>query len=209
MDIQEYIVAPGNFNFVDLCDEADEADRKTLELFAFGTFETYCKYRDQYERLNGPMTWKLIQLLVLSVVNHHENTSVSIDSVLDQHGVRQGIHWWLQQQLPQLTDVYETFDEVIKDMIKQEGIDARIDHENDSIIVREARALRDVYDPTFHHLQVLQPSDISNQSLINALEVLRNWQNNHVEAMAKEFDITKALLDPNPRKRKSQVLGIS
>lgn len=213
MDVTEYILAPNNYNFVELWDEVDEADRKTVELFAFGTFESYFLHNGRFPELNGPMAWKLAQLLVLSVLSEHENSNVKLEAVIELCGVGQGILWWIehlkslnQNQSLSQNEVYEVLDEVVKDIIRADAVDVRIDHETDSLVVGEVRTLRDAYDSRIYQLQILEPSDIADRSLGDALDFLRQWKREHIEDTAREFDTRKSPLDRNPRKRKSQVL---
>lgn len=142
----------------------------TLELFAYGDYAHYVKYRCRYIDLDKELLLKLVKLTLISVVNSFENTSISIERLLTAH------EFQLNGALESFNGgSRETLEEVIIDMVHEKAIDVKIDAKLDLLKIRRAHVLRDAYVGTKTPLLVLKEEDIGTRSLLGGIAYISDW----------------------------------
>lgn len=145
----------------------------TLELFAYGDYAHYVKYRAQYIALDEDLVLKLVKLTLLSAVNTSENTALSIERLLTGEEFRLGEALELIGAATE--KLRDSLEEIIIDMVHDKLVDVKIDVKRDFLKVRRAYVLRDAYDNKKTSLLVLKEEDIASRSLQRSIAYISDW----------------------------------
>ncbi|KAK6456272.1 uncharacterized protein RJT20DRAFT_128116 [Scheffersomyces xylosifermentans] len=160
----------------------------TMELFAFGNYSHYIKYKPQFVELQTEpeLLLKLVRLTIISIVNEHEKLLVDVDAILEDK------EYGLGQALIELdTDnkgVELVLEDVLISMVDDNIADVKIDDENRKLVINRGNVLRDSYTPALYRLKVLKEEDIPRRNLARAGEILRNWHDTKLAPVQVEFD---------------------
>ncbi|CUM63087.1 uncharacterized protein PRCAT00000652001 [Priceomyces carsonii] len=181
---------------------ADQYDEKlipqkwvnTLELFTFGSYSHYLKYRDEYADLDNDLTLKLLELTILSITNDFENCNISIDDILNDHdyGLKEALKSYSSKASNNKMDGDELlFNKILIAMADKKILDVLVDDETRSLYTGKPLILRDVYDSRTMNLRVLKESDIPNRSLDTARIKLKSWLDNSISPLVPELNSNK------------------
>lgn len=166
----------------------------TLELFSFGDWSHYLKYRDRYIALNSSQILKLIKLSILSLINDYEGYSISLDSITvdeGQYKLGSGIREFLSQaKVDDLitTDTANFLEQIIIDLKYDRSVDVKIDDFTNTLIIYEAFTLRDAYSDENYELRVLKKQDIPKRCVSVAINNLNDWLNDKIVPIKEEID---------------------
>ncbi|KAL6453637.1 hypothetical protein SBY92_005209 [Candida maltosa Xu316] len=166
--------------------EDDEKLLNTLELFTFGNYHHYVKYRTKYIELNGTILNKLLKLTLISInVDHLTNQTsfISFDSILNDY---------------QIDDVRSLYPLIIE-LNFQKLINVKIDDANGQLIVLNGGDekdtndsggfKRDVYNSDDYTLRVLDETiDIPNKSVSLARAKLIDFINEKLIPLKTDFE---------------------
>lgn len=109
--------------------EQDVKLLNTLELFTFGDYDDYIKYKENFIELNELMMIKLIKLTIISINIDFINQIISFDKIKQKYGIN-------------ISEIYQ----IIIELNFQNLINIQIDDVHNVLIIKEKKILRDVYD---------------------------------------------------------------
>ena len=180
----------GKFNFLyELVTAGDQLGNgklaNTVELFTFGDWNHYGRYKSRYIELDDELSAKLVDLTLVSMSNQYDNDVISLDDVYAQFGIRD-------------------FDTNIIDLVDNNVIDVKIDWANKCLRFGTALTLRDSFDSTMYTLKVLSVDDVLPRSFQHASGRLQSWYNDKLAPVKQDLDASLARrAGTNSRKRKT------
>lgn len=178
----------------------------TLELFTYGDYKHYEKYRAHYVELDTKLTEKLLRLTILSLAMEYENLSVSRDLVVDE----------LKGALMTLTtnnnsgtsyDTELTLESILMAMVDENIVNVKVDDVQETLEFGNVVKLRDSYSSRYGNLRILTEDDVASRSLDNARQKLELWMETRLKPIKREFTGDDTTFDTviNERKRKATV----
>ncbi|ABN67463.2 predicted protein [Scheffersomyces stipitis CBS 6054] len=170
-----------------------DQEMNTLELFCFGTFEDYFKYKSSYLDIpsDRELLLKLLRLTVISVSNDYEKFVLNIEQLLEnkEYGLAGGLE--LLKLSDNSGDIENEllFEEVLISMVDDGILSAKVDDENRTIHIVKAHVLRDSYSPALHSLLVLTEQDVAKRSVAIAAETLSEWYSTKLVPLRQEYEV--------------------
>ena len=149
-DIPDLLVEPSKINYLkelthlnnqSTNEEDDDKLLNTLELFAFGNFKQYNKYKSKYIELNEIMINKLIKLTLISINTDFINQIISFDKINQIYDLNIG-------------KIYN----ILIELNFQNLINIQIDDVQNVLIIKEKKILRDVYNDEYE-LRILNEDE--------------------------------------------------
>lgn len=185
------------YNFGEILANSNSLDPQlvnTVELFAYGNYGLYEKYRSQYHQLTKKQLLKLIKLSIISLANDFEGYSVNIDQVLHDQKLESGILQYLSMTSGAFDDeilqVNETsvdgLERIIIDMKYHGLVDVKIDQLGQKLNIVKAIVLRDSYDDE-SKLRVLTGEDVANRLTGRAIASLQEWLEGTIVPLKEEI----------------------
>ncbi|CAX44628.1 conserved hypothetical protein [Candida dubliniensis CD36] len=177
----------------------------TLELFTFGNYQQYLKYKDKYIELDGSLLNKLLELTLITINFENINQTINYQDIKDIYGIdiinnnNNNNHHHHHEKLISLI-IKLNFQKIINIKIN--------DIENKLIINRgiEKHLLRDIYNSNKinYKLKILNElNDINIRSVNIAKNYLRNWINEKLIPLKNEFE-KKLLVESNESIEKNE-----
>jgi hypothetical protein len=151
--------------------------RNTAELFAFGNYLHYLKYRPHFLELDAPLLLKLIKLTILAMCGENEGRTVLIDEMEQEYR--------LQSAIQHYTDVAgaptecHLFESILFSMVDDAWIDVKIDDVHLQVRIIKCIRLRDAFCSIDVKLHVLTEEDIARNAGTSYAK-LDNWLRNNV-----------------------------
>ncbi|MCP8717437.1 MAG: hypothetical protein M5E90_08450 [Asgard group archaeon] len=185
-DIPDLLVEPSKINYlkeltylnnqsINKEDDNDDKLLNTLELFTFGNFKQYNKYKTKYIELNEIMINKLIKLTLISINTDFINQIISFDKINQIYDLNIG-------------KIYN----ILIELNFQNLINIQIDDVQNVLIIKEKKILRDVYndDEDDYKLRVLnEDEDLGVTKLVKLSKLkLQNWINEKLNPVKNEIE---------------------
>lgn len=185
-DIPDLLVEPSKINYlkeltylnnqsINKEDDNDDKLLNTLELFTFGNFKQYNKYKTKYIELNEIMINKLIKLTLISINTDFINQIISFDKINQIYDLNIG-------------KIYN----ILIELNFQNLINIQIDDAQNVLIIKEKKILRDVYndDEDDYKLRVLnEDEDLGVTKLVKLSKLkLQNWINEKLNPVKNEIE---------------------
>lgn len=165
----------------------------TIELFAYGDYSHYVKYKSQYTLLNEKQLVKLIKLTLISLANDFEGHSVEIQRILLENQLETAIKQYVSMRRASVHDgllqgnetMANALERIIIDMKYHGMIDMKIDQAGQKVNIIKALLLRDSYDDE-SKLRVLTEDDVANRLTKRAMEGLQQWLDTKIVPLREE-----------------------
>ncbi|RCK56520.1 hypothetical protein Cantr_05323 [Candida viswanathii] len=154
-------------------DEQDIKLLNTLELFTFGDYDDYVKYKDSYVELDETLLVKLIRLTIISINTDYINQVISFDKVRQEYGIN-------------VREVYL----IIIELGFQNFVNVQIDDVHNVLVIREKKVLRDVYNDEEYSLRVLnEEEDLGDTRLVRLSKLkLQAWIHEKLTPVKNDFE---------------------
>lgn len=171
------LLEEGNYHYRELAEQSSRsplfADPQhasllnTVELFAFGNYAHYLKYKDQYVELPPSGVRKLAQLTLLAICNENEGNKVSFDTILKDHALTHALS-------------IDAMEQLVIGLVDEHVISAQIDEETYEVEFLESFDTRDAYNSSTYQLRVLSEEDVANRSVTRARAQLQSWVDHQI-----------------------------
>jgi hypothetical protein len=167
MSVHTLLGDPDRVNYKPyLACDGSEQEKNTIELFAFGDYRHYQKYRENYIDLD-PESWlKLIKLTALTNASKYEGTTVLQEEFCREIAAALAI---FQQKTNRAMHV----DQLFIELVDQGWVELKLDDALKSVRVENVLALRDAY--CGEELRVLHRDDVADKDVQLATEKIRLW----------------------------------
>lgn len=218
-DILQLLRDPSHYNYlvylqkVPLSLELSENDQKlinTLELFAYGDYKHYEKYRPHYVELDRTLLEKLVKLTVVSLAMDHENLSISRSVLVAELGGALRVLARMSasgtpEEAEGTEEIELALEEVLIAMVDDNIVNVKVDDVKETLEFGNVVTFRDSYSSQYGKLRVLTEDDICSRSLEGAVVKLERWMETKLKPIKREFTGEDIAFDPviNERKRKA------
>ncbi|CAK7901401.1 hypothetical protein CAAN1_06S03972 [[Candida] anglica] len=156
----------------------------TIELFAFGNYSHYLKYKSKFLELEKELLLKLIKLTILSMTADHEGKTISLDEMESKYQLQTAI-----EHYGSLTSAMEChlLESIFFSMVDDCLIDVKLDDWGSRVNVMKTIHLRDCYNSEDIQLVVLTEEDIPRNAGTSYAK-LEKWLEMNIMPIQKEFE---------------------
>lgn len=141
----------------------------TVELFSFGNYAHYLKYRHRFVDLPVQGVRKLVKLTLVSICNENEGNRVPFEQLLQalEHAL---------EQLGGAENHVDFLETILIEMLDEHLIRSKVDEELETVQFCESFVTRDAYNSKTYSLRVLEErEDIAQRSVAIARAQLQQW----------------------------------
>lgn len=140
--------------------ETSTQDTAVAELFAYGNYALYTKYKDQLPEIPPSGRAKLVRLLLLELCQQSEHSAIAVDELLARHSLRDAV-------------TAEELEAELMKMVDCGLIEAKVDHRSDTVAFERALVPVEVYGGA--RLVLLSNDDVAGRSVDGARSTLQRW----------------------------------